>query len=374
VASLEKRTRNGQLRWYARYRDPAGKQLVKVFDRKVDAERFLTTVEAAKLTGSYVDAKRAAIRFRDFAEEHWASSSSRLAADTTRVRKRSVLDRHILPALGDYPVGALRPSTISAAVGTWTMTLAPGTVGQVLRQVRQILDAAVADGLASSNAAKAVRAPAAPRRRDVHLSDEDVTGILTATPRFYRPLVITLVGLGLRISEAAGLRVDDVDFLRRTVRIRQQRRPGGDMCRLKTGSSMRDIPADGAVLQALAEQIRQWPRSDGLIFSSLLGRPLTKSIAGHLFDDIERIVGFTVSPHSLRHHFGATLISRGVSVVAVSRWLGHSSPEITYRVYAYLRPDDETAGRAAMAQSMAKIIPGVYPMCTEDDQPEENRR
>jgi integrase len=146
------------------------------------------------------------------------------------------------------------------------------------------------------------------------------------------------------------------------------------MGRLKTGSSMRDIPADDAVLQAAAEQIRQWPRSDGLIFSSLLGRPLTKSIAGHLFDDIERIVGFTVSPHSLRHHFGAALISRGVSVVAVSRWLGHSSPEITYRVYAYLRPDDETAGRAAMAEGMAKIIAGVYPTCTEDDLAERNRR
>jgi hypothetical protein len=71
VPSLEKRTRNGQSRWYARYRDPAGKQLVKVFIRKADGERFLTTVEAAKLTGSYIDAKRAAITFRDFAEEHW---------------------------------------------------------------------------------------------------------------------------------------------------------------------------------------------------------------------------------------------------------------------------------------------------------------
>jgi hypothetical protein len=45
VASSEKRKRNGQLRWYARYRDPGGAQLVKVFARNVDAERFLTTVE-----------------------------------------------------------------------------------------------------------------------------------------------------------------------------------------------------------------------------------------------------------------------------------------------------------------------------------------
>lgn len=138
------------------------------------------------------------------------------------------------------------------------------------------------------------------------------------------------------------------------------------MGRLKTGSSSRDIPADDTVVQALAEQIRQGPRGDGLIFSSALGRPLTKSIAGHVFDGTERTVEFTVSPHSLRHYFGAGLVSRGVSVVAVSRWMGHSSPEITYRVYAYLKPDDEQAGREAMAAAMRKIIPNVHPVCTRE--------
>jgi integrase len=101
------------------------------------------------------------------------------------------------------------------------------------------------------------------------------------------------------------------------------------------------------------------------VFSSSSGRPLTKAIAGHEFDAIERAVGFNVSPHSLRHYFGASLISRGVSVVAVSSWLGHSSPEITYRVYAYLKPDDEQAGRDAIAKTMRQVLPHVYPMCTE---------
>jgi integrase len=48
-----------------------------------------------------------------------------------------------------------------------------------------------------------------------------------------------------------------------------------------------------------------------------------------VFDDIEEATAIEVSPHSCRHYFGASLISAGVSVVAVSRWLGHSSPEIT---------------------------------------------
>jgi hypothetical protein len=167
VASIEKRLRDSEVRWYARFRDPAGAQKVKVFTRRVDAERFLTTVEASKLTGRYIDAKRASITFGAFAEEHWAAYSHTLAADTTRVRKRSVLDRHILPALGNRPVSSVKPSTVAAALGTWSRTLAPGTVGQVLRQVRQILDAALADGLVASNAGKAVKGPdrATPTRR-----------------------------------------------------------------------------------------------------------------------------------------------------------------------------------------------------------------
>jgi hypothetical protein len=47
VAGIEWRARNGQPRWYARYRDLSGEQLVKVFDRKRDAARFLTTTEAS---------------------------------------------------------------------------------------------------------------------------------------------------------------------------------------------------------------------------------------------------------------------------------------------------------------------------------------
>lgn len=365
MSSIEKRSRVGQTRWYARYRDPAGQQRTKTFDRKVDAERFLTKIEASKLTGSYVDVKAAARTFADIAEEHWRAYSHTLAGDTTRPRKRSVLDHHIVPVLGRYPIGAVKPSTMAAAVATWSQGLAPGTVGQVLRQVRQIFDAALADGLIASNPAKAVKPPTAPRRRDVHLSDDDVAAVLVATAEHYRGLVLTLAGLGLRISEACGLRVIDVDFLRKIVHVRQQRRPAGTMGQLKTGASARDIPVDDAVLNALAEQIRTRTRHDGLIFSSASGRPLTKAIAGHVFDDIERRVGFTVSPHSLRHYFGSSLIAGGVSIVAVSRWLGHSSPEITWRVYSYLMASDEDAGRAAMAATLARVVPDVYPLCTQ---------
>jgi hypothetical protein len=46
MASIEKRPRrDGRTSWRAHYRTPSGEQRNKTFDRKVDAERLLATVE-----------------------------------------------------------------------------------------------------------------------------------------------------------------------------------------------------------------------------------------------------------------------------------------------------------------------------------------
>jgi integrase len=81
--------------------------------------------------------------------------------------------------------------------------------------------------------------------------------LVAAATEHHRALVITLVGARLRISEACGLQVEDIDFRRRTLFVRQQRRPSSEFGHLETGCSRRDIPADDAVLGALAEQIRR---------------------------------------------------------------------------------------------------------------------
>lgn len=61
VASIAKRP-DGQ--WRARYRDAAGKEHSKHFDRKTDAQRWLDEVTTAIVTGQYVDPRaRAASRF-----------------------------------------------------------------------------------------------------------------------------------------------------------------------------------------------------------------------------------------------------------------------------------------------------------------------
>jgi hypothetical protein len=51
MGSVEKRTRDGNVTWLARWRDPDGRQRKKSFLRKVDAERFVTALAADMLRG-----------------------------------------------------------------------------------------------------------------------------------------------------------------------------------------------------------------------------------------------------------------------------------------------------------------------------------
>jgi hypothetical protein len=85
MVSIDKR--NG--RWRARWRTPEGESRSLAFDRKVDAERHLTTVEHRKLVGGYVDPSAGRVTVADdwqtWAErQQWRDSSRRLVRATTR--------------------------------------------------------------------------------------------------------------------------------------------------------------------------------------------------------------------------------------------------------------------------------------------------
>ena len=67
--------------WLARWRDPAGRARKKSFPRKVDAERYLTSVSADMLGGTYVDPARGRMTVGAFAEP-WMAGRAHLKPTT----------------------------------------------------------------------------------------------------------------------------------------------------------------------------------------------------------------------------------------------------------------------------------------------------
>ncbi len=87
MAHVEKR---GPGRWRARYRGPDGRERSQTFDRKLDADRWLASIEGEKVRGSYVDPSAGRQTFLAFADE-WAESQdwkATTAESWTYVRAR----------------------------------------------------------------------------------------------------------------------------------------------------------------------------------------------------------------------------------------------------------------------------------------------
>jgi hypothetical protein len=185
----------GRLRWRARYIDPAGRKRSKSFARKVDAERFLLSVEDGKLRGAYVDPQAGKLPFGEWAER-WYRTTADLKPPTRRTY-RKLLDNQILPVFERAPLAAID----ILAVREWVAALVEhGLSSSRIRNAHQVLSqilaAAVEDRRIVRNPAAGVRLPRIVRREMHFLTVRQVEDLAEAIDPRYRMLVPPTRGCG----------------------------------------------------------------------------------------------------------------------------------------------------------------------------------
>jgi Phage integrase, N-terminal SAM-like domain len=131
-----KKQGRGRPRWRARYRDPAGRERSRSFARKVDAERFLVAIEDAKLRGTYVDPAAGKVSFGEWAQR-WYSTTAHLRPSTRR-DYRTLLDRQVLPAFGDWSLASIDTLAVKEwRAGLLADGLSPKRAGKALQVLSQ---------------------------------------------------------------------------------------------------------------------------------------------------------------------------------------------------------------------------------------------
>ena len=216
MASVEKRDRSGTVTWLARWRDETGRQRKRSFKRRIDAQRFVTQVEADMMRGQYVDpSDRTTVL--DYSRR-WAAA--RIHRPTTARRVESMIDTHIAGTdLGARRLASVTPSQVQAWASDRAQVLAPTTLRNLVSLLRSVYASAVPDRLVAASPVVRLSLPPTHRERVVPLSVAQVLALADAMPRRNRAMVIAQSGLVLRIGELLSLSVQDVDFMRRTVRI-----------------------------------------------------------------------------------------------------------------------------------------------------------
>ena len=264
----------------------------------------------------------------------------------------------------DRPIGSVTPSQVQSWVASEQRRgLKPSTIKTRLNYVQMAFRAAVADRTIITSPAAGMKQPRSRRAEaTMHvLGPDEIRAVLGAAGDF-RGFVEVCVFAGLRLGEAAGLQLRDINFLGRSIRVERQVY-GSTIKAAKLVPpkyhSERTVYVPAEMTASLSAHVASQgiTRLDELLFTTPLGRMWNRNSAGGEWRRIRDAVGLPdhITLHALRHTFASNLIAAGCDVVTVQRALGHSTPSITLNVYSHLWPTAEDKTRAATAGFMAEI-------------------
>jgi integrase len=347
-------------RWRARYRREAGgRQTIRAFERKVDAQRWLDEVTADIVTGTYVSPSDGRVTFEAF----YATWSQRQVWERTT---RSAMDLAVgSVTFADVPLQSLRRSHVELWVKAMTAKpLAATTIHTRVNNVRAVLRGAVADRMIPRDPSESVTLPRRRKRAAAMRipTPAQVGNLLAVADGPFGPFVALCAFAGLRLGEAAAIQVGDVEFLRKTLAVSRQvqRESGGVEVRAPKYGSERTVFLPDAVVTMLAEHIARYRPGDDperWLFVGEGDLPPHQNTVGHRWRQTLSAAGITgLRLHDLRHFYASGLIAAGCDVVTVQRALGHASATTTLTTYSHLWPTAEDRTRQASADLLTQAV------------------
>jgi integrase len=338
------------------FRDETSKQRQKTLKARtiqravVEAEDYRTQVRRGEIVVS------SRLTMAEVAEEYFSLMDSLVATGERSKRTvdlyRQRFKTHIEPTLGRKRVQDVRAEHIAAI---YTKQRGNGIAAWTISGTHTILSGLFRFGLTrgyiATNPLDRLSKIEKPKQRSERearrLSDDEIRKLCEAATPTYRPIITTLAWTGMRVSEALGLRWEDVDFEAKEVRVRGQLTDEGTIKRPKTRAGTRSVPMLPVVEQELREHRKtQLTRgllgSDRLVFTTQSGRPLNRhNVRNKGIGTAANKAGLhpegatKITTHDLRRTFISHLIlGLGLDPVRVSKIAGHSNVSVTLNVYA----------------------------------------
>lgn len=366
-------TRSGQKRWKVRYRN-GGNETSETFRRSDHANTFAALLSSAPGAAGVNAALSwlASIETADHAETfgQWFDTYlHQLTGITPRTRDDyAAMHRRYLTELDPLPLPLITRAHVAGIVNDLERRVSPKTIKNVIHMLSSVMALAVDEGHIPRNPVKRVRLPKQQLlEHEVRfLTQDEAAALVLATHNHYRPLVIFLLGTGLRWSEATALQARHVDLANGTVRVQRawKRVPGGwEVGPPKSTKANRTVNAAVPALVAVAGLLR---KPQDLVFTTPNGNVVRHSnFYNRIWQPACIKAGLATegskpwdgpSPHDTRHTHASWLLSDGIPIEAVQDQLGHESADTTRKVYAHLLPAVGVAtGRSASA-AMERVL------------------
>lgn len=207
---------------------------------------------------------------------------------------------------------------------------------RLLSALRSFFDWCVQEGEVKANPCDNIDSPKLGKYLPAVLSVEEISAIMdsvdlkSATGKRDRAILEVLYGCGLRVSEAATLRISRIDFEEGFVDV------------IGKGDKERLVPLGEIAADAIRAYLPDRPlpaarQYEDILFLNRFGKPLSRVSIFNLVKKQAMIAGIhkEISPHTFRHSFATHLIENGADLRVVQEMLGHESI-LTTEIYTHI--------------------------------------
>lgn len=273
-------------------------------------------------------------------------------SDAHRTSILNALNVHILPYISGYPIRNITQMHIQGCFRHMA-----GKSTSLFNKVRttlvEIFDAAVANRVLAVSPMQGIRIATKPRKKEEReaITEDEEAEILRAmreqamnpdsTKEMQRAYYMCVFGFkfGMRRGEIMGLKKSDFDFTSHDVKLdRTIIWPGnskGEVSNdMKTENAHRTIPIPDSVFDDV-QKLVSGIGSDGFLFSLDDGSPLSYTAVRNAWGVVEETTGTKFCKHIMRHSYCTRLYEKGFLPKEVQYLMGHSSPDMSLKVYAH---------------------------------------
>lgn len=333
--------------------DEEGKQIKKsrTFSKISEARIALKEHEADKTKGTLsIPRQTTLIEWLNYWIEEVVKPNM---AETTVYGYKNIIDKHVEPELGNIPLQQLKPQQIQRYYSKLMneKSLSPNTVRKHHDLLHTAMQLAVKQDVLFKNTMDKVEAPKVKQKEIDFYSPAELKTLLEVVEGDRLEVLVKLaIFLGLRREEICGLKWESVDFDNKVIYIKEVRTMAGGVLvekEPKNVSSTRVIAISDEVANTLikekekqieAKEFYQCDYLDsGLIVVMDNGKPYRPNYISELFTKFIKDHNLPkITLHGLRHSFASYANYLGISQYDLSKALGHSTPDTTFKVYAHL--------------------------------------
>lgn len=307
------------------------------------------------------------ITLKYYAEKWLETYKLNVVSDAVYKAYRSRIENYIIPECGNLPVKKIRPTNLQKILNQQAGK-SKDHCSKLRHTIQQIFEQARRDKICNDNPAECLTLPKAENGTHRSITDDERRATLeVAETHPFGLFVRVLLYCGLRPQEAAALRWEDIDQINHRLNVRRAVKSDGSIGSPKSAAGVRTIPIPATLWEELQKGIPE--KLNTYIFLDSKGERLSKTAIKRRWQSFRReldialgaelerdtdgapvlrygcstilhsVVADDLTLYCYRHTYCTDLEAAGVSINVAKYLMGHSSIELTAKIYSHMRED-----------------------------------